>query len=85
MPDKETMERAMEDKREGKAGIQERHALQSLYREIAAPLVLPLALVSLRRAVASFQSDNVSHDTGRTEKHAHEGSHIDRNIFVLPS
>jgi hypothetical protein len=56
-----------------------------LYREIAAPLVLPLALVSLRRELASFQSDNVSHDTGKTEKHAHEGSHIDRNIFVLPS
>jgi hypothetical protein len=50
-----------------------------------APLALPLALVPLRRELASFQSDNVSHDTGKTEKHAHEGSHIDRTIFVLPS
>jgi hypothetical protein len=56
-----------------------------LYREIAAPLALPLALVSLRRELASFQSDNFSHDTGKTEKYTHEGSHIDRTIFVLPS
>src|SRR5215831_12125586 len=41
--------------------------------------------VSLRRQLASFQSDNVSHDTGKTEKLTHEGSTIDRNIFVLPS
>ncbi len=56
-----------------------------MHREIAAPLALPLALVSLRRELVSFQSDNVAHVTGKTEKHAHEGRHIYRNIFVLPS
>jgi hypothetical protein len=54
-------------------------------REIAAPLALPLALVSLRRELVSFQSDNLLHDTGKTEKHAHEGRYIYRNIFVLPT